>query len=228
VAIRIIAYERAQKKYCNSTQSKTYTFRVLRLLIVSTLAMVTLVAACSSPATISTVTAPTSPAPVVSTSTAQTANTQTQATTTTATPHTSTALTSSTTTNTGGPGTGTASTTTVAGYTIKVIFKGSTTVTLNVADLDGLPQLPVVADGKSYTGPTILSMIVKAGISSFTKVTVIGYTKGRLATAELELAKAELNDKMILRKTNQNTFSLASPDVAADSWIIDVTELKVE
>ena len=141
--------------------------------------------------------------------------------------------TSGTTTNAGtktgsGPGTGTANTTTVAGYSVKVTRAGSILATFSVADLDGLSQVSIRADGKDYSGPSILSILAAAGVTDFTKLTIDGYAKGRMATAELPVEKANINNNYMLRKTNQNTFSLASTDVPADSWIIDVEELRVE
>lgn len=144
-----------------------------------------------------------------------------------ANPETTTAT--STGTKTGsGSGTGTATPTTVAGYSIKVTQGGKTITTLSLDDIDKLATVTISADGKSYTGPTILSILSQAGISDFTKIIIMGYSKGRLATAELPVSKTNLNGKYILRKTNQNTYSLATPDVVADNWIIDVNELVIE
>jgi hypothetical protein len=152
-----------------------------------------------------------------------------------ATTPTSQTATTAPSTNTGtgtrtdaGPGTGNANTTTVSGYSVKVKKGGTTLATFSVADLDKLAAVSIKADGKDYAGPSILSILSQAGASDFRKVTIVGFTKGRLATAELPVTKANLNNNYVLRKTNQNTFSLASPDVQADSWIIDVEELRVE
>ena len=71
-------------------------------------------------------------------------------------------------------------------------------------------------------------MLIRAGIIDFTKITIVGFAKGRLATAELPVSKADLNDKYIVRRTNHNTYSLASPDVPSNNWIIDVNEFRIE
>jgi hypothetical protein len=91
-----------------------------------------------------------------------------------------------------------------------------------------MPAAAIKADGKDYTGPTIASILARAGISNFNKVIIAGYAKGRLATVELPVEKSAVNDQLIVRKTNQGTFSLASPNIKPDDWVIDVSELKVE
>jgi tungstate transport system substrate-binding protein len=134
-----------------------------------------------------------------------------------------------TTTKTGsGEGTGTATADVSSGYSVKITQGSQTLLDLSVADLDGLSAVNIVADGKDYSGPSLISLLNQAGITTFNKITIYGYSKGRVATAELVLTQAELTEQTILRKTNQNTFSMASPDIDADSWIIDVTEIKVE
>jgi hypothetical protein len=115
-----------------------------------------------------------------------------------------------------------------SGYYIKVSLNGQATAYYVLADLDKMPTVTISASGQSYTGPTISAIIAQAGIKDFTKVTVYGWAKGRLATASLLFNKADLNNNLILRPTNTNTYSMASPDVNSNSWIIDVNELKVE
>jgi tungstate transport system substrate-binding protein len=127
-----------------------------------------------------------------------------------------------------GEGTGTSTAEVSSGYTIKITQGSQTLLNLSVADLDGFPAVSITADGKDYSGPSLISLLNQAGITNFSKITIAGYSKGRVATAELALTQAELTEQTILRKTNQNTFSMASPDIDANSWVIDVTEIKVE
>ena len=119
-----------------------------------------------------------------------------------------------------------APTTLPPGY-IKVTFSGQTQ-TFSPADIDNIPAVNVTAEGKNYSGPTVLSLINKAGVTDFAKITINGYSKGRVATAALTLDKSQLNDQLILRKTNQGTYSLASSNIASGDWIIDVNEIDVE
>ena len=127
-----------------------------------------------------------------------------------------------------GTGTATATPATLAGYGITVKQNGKTLIFLSLSDIDKLATITISAEGASYAGPTILSILSQAGINDFAKVTIVGFAKGRLAMAELMVSKAELNNKYIVRRTNQNTYSLASPDVLSNNWIIDVDELRVE
>jgi hypothetical protein len=140
-----------------------------------------------------------------------------------------TSLLDTTKTKTGaGAGTGTTAASVPAGYGIKITQNGKTLLVLSLADIDKLTSVTVSANGSNYTGPTILSILSLAGVTSYSKVTIVGFTKQRLATAELPVAKADLNANYIVRRTNQNTYSLASPDVPFDNWVIDVNELRVE
>lgn len=143
--------------------------------------------------------------------------------------NTTTGISTSTKTKTGsGAGTGTATATSDSNYGIKVTQNGNTLLFLSLADIDNLATVTEDADGKSYTGPTILSILSLAGVDNFSQITIVGFSKGRLATAELPVAKSDLNSTYIVRKTNQNTYSLATPDVDSNSWIIDVNELRVQ
>jgi hypothetical protein len=111
---------------------------------------------------------------------------------------------------------------------LKVTKAGATLKSFSLSDIGALPTVNIVADGKNYTGPTLATLLTQAGVTSYSKITIKGYVKGRVATGELVVTKEEVNDKLILRSTNSNTYSLASPDIDADSWIIDVNELVVE
>ncbi len=100
--------------------------------------------------------------------------------------------------------------------------------TLKLADLTSLPQVKVTADSKEETGPTLLAVLGLAGIQDFSSVTAYGYTKGRVATAELTLNRSQINDQVVLDISNQGTAKLAGPNIPGNSWIIDVNKLVVK
>ncbi len=160
--------------------------------------------------------------------------TTTAATTSAATASATTAEPTATTTPTqtgSGPGTGTSTptaTTAAGAVLLKVTKAGAVLKNFSLGDVDKFPTVSIVADGKNYDGPTINTLLSQAGVTSFAKITIKGFVKGRMATAELVVAKENVNDKLILRRTNSATYSLASPDIDADSWIIDVNEIVVE
>ena len=121
------------------------------------------------------------------------------------------------TTNTFAPGT----------YAIVFIQGDKQLAALTIEDIKKLPQVAVTLEGKSESGPTFLSALSAAGVKDFNEVTVKGMTKGRIATAELTLKMAEINDKVILDISNQGTTKLAGENIPESKWIIDVSEVVV-
>ena len=224
MALKMMAHSRASGKYRNTNQSRTrnkQTFCLISTIIAFSLVMTVLATGCSSSKTTSN-TASTTSAPAVTTS-------STPATATNSTPAVTTTVGAPTTTGGGqGTGTHTPTTTTTAAVLLKVTKAGATLKGFSLAEVDKMPTVNIAADGKNYTGPTLATLLTQAGVTSYSKLTIKGWVKGRIATAELVVTKDEVNDKLILRRTNSDTYSLASPDIDADSWIIDVNELVVE
>lgn len=112
-------------------------------------------------------------------------------------------------------------------YAIKVFWNGQQVALLSFDDLLQLPQIDVVADGKPQEGPTLLSVLQLAGIREFSQVKASGLCRGRIASAELVLNRADITDEVILDKTNIGTTKLCGPDIPYNNWIIDVNELAV-
>jgi len=118
--------------------------------------------------------------------------------------------------------------TTEPGYLVKVTVKGAPAASLTIAQLQDLPKVSLDAYGKSEEGPTLLSALDLAGVKDFSKITISGLMKGRVASAELTLTRDQVTGTVILDFTNRGTVKLAGADIPEDNWIIDVTELKVE
>ena len=114
------------------------------------------------------------------------------------------------------------------GYSIQV-FRSETQVgSLTLAALSKLDTVKFTADGKNEEGPTLMSALALVGITGFDEITVYGFSKGRLATAEKTLKWSQINDKVILDFSNQGTCKLAGADIPSNDWIIDVTRLVVK
>jgi hypothetical protein len=113
-------------------------------------------------------------------------------------------------------------------YSIAVFSADSQVAAIKLDDLKNLPQVSVTADGRAQNGPTLLSVLGLAGIKDFSTITAFGYSKGRVATAELTLNKSQINDQIVLDLSNQGTAKLAGPDIPGNSWIIDVNKLVVK
>jgi len=114
------------------------------------------------------------------------------------------------------------------GYSISV-FRGQTQLgALTLADLSRLDKVKFTADGKSEEGPTLLSALGLLGITDFNTITIYGFTKGRLATAEQTYERSKINDKVVLDFSNQGTCKFAGADIPSGDWIIDVNKVVVQ
>lgn len=125
----------------------------------------------------------------------------------------------------GGSGTANNSST---GYTIKIFSNDTQIASLSLNDLLALPQVNVTADGKDQQGPTLLSALALANITSFSQITATGLTQGRIAEAVLTLNRSEIDDQVILDITNSGTSKLCGPNISFDSWIRDINKLVVK
>jgi hypothetical protein len=114
------------------------------------------------------------------------------------------------------------------GYSIAVFSNDKQLGSLTLDQLSKLKKVTFTIEGKDEEGPTVLSALKLLSINDFTEITFYGYSKGRLATAELKLTKTQVNDKVILDFSNQGTAKLASPDIPSNNWVIDVTKIAVK
>jgi len=113
-------------------------------------------------------------------------------------------------------------------YSIEIIQNGQHVTDVTLSQLHTLPEVSFTAIEKTQTGPTLLSVLQFAGITEFSKVTVSGLSKGRVATAEKELNRTDIDDQVILEFNNQGKTKLAAPSIPDSDWIIDVEAIEVE
>jgi hypothetical protein len=111
---------------------------------------------------------------------------------------------------------------------LAIVHQGNRIAELRLADLQRLPQASIILDGKKQSGPSVSAVLENLGISSFDMVTVVGKTKGRLASRELRLRKDQLTDAVLFDLTNRGTAKLVSPDLPSELWIVDAGEVIVE
>lgn len=123
-----------------------------------------------------------------------------------------------------------ASTAKTGGYSLKIFFNDKQVASFSLDDLRALPQLTLTVKeaDKVQQGPSLLSVINAAGITDFSQVTVSGWAKQKIATAEAVLKKAQLNDRVILDITGRNATKLADGDMSFNDWIIDLEKLVVK
>ena len=133
----------------------------------------------------------------------------------------------------GGAGTGsvvaTTTTGTISAYQIAVYKDGTRIGSLTLDQLHSLPTVTFTkSTGETELGPTLTSALALLGITDFTNVTVDGYSKGRVATAELILQSSEVTPYTILSFNKQGKTKLAGKSIPENNWIIDVSALRVK
>jgi hypothetical protein len=114
------------------------------------------------------------------------------------------------------------------GYFISVVLNDKQTATLSPVDLAKLSQVKQTVGGTEETGPTLLSALASIGINDFTQITIYGFTKGRVATAELTLTRAQVTDNVILALVARGTVKLTGTDIGADKAVVDVNKMVVK
>ena len=115
-----------------------------------------------------------------------------------------------------------------SGYAIKIFVNDTQVASLSLNDLLNLPQVNVTAADRAQQGPSLLSALALANVTSFSKITATGLTQGRIAEAVLTLNRSEIDDKVILDITNSGTSKLCGPNISFDSWIRDINKLVVK
>jgi hypothetical protein len=95
----------------------------------------------------------------------------------------------------------------------------------DLAALQALPQVdvktPQSAGDQVQTGPTVRSVLDKAGVAAVTQLRVEGRDPAQT------LSGADLDGRPILDVTNRGTVKLAGADLTTDRWVRDVTALVV-
>jgi hypothetical protein len=113
-------------------------------------------------------------------------------------------------------------------YSVEITLNDQHVADVTLSQLHTLPEVSFTANEKTQTGPTLLSVLQYAGITEFSQVKVSGWSKGRVATAELPLDKADITDQVILEFNNQGKTKLAAPTIPDSDWIVDVEAIEVE
>ncbi len=123
---------------------------------------------------------------------------------------------------------GSSATSSPSGYSIAILVGDKQTATLTVAELAKLPQVKQTVGNTEETGPTLLSALASVGVNDFTQLTVYGFSKGRVATAELDLTRAQVTDNVMLALVARGTAKLTGTDIGANRAIVDVNKIVVK
>lgn len=105
---------------------------------------------------------------------------------------------------------------------LQLVKPDGSTAQLAVSDLKAMTQAQVSSGGQTQSGPRLLDVLQKAGITSFQSVTFSGSGK------TLTLTKEQVTNDTILTLANDNTVGLADANLPAGQWLSTVVEVTVK
>lgn len=111
-------------------------------------------------------------------------------------------------------------------YHVTVSQDDRAVASYDLAALQALGVKQVIADGKKQSGPTLASVLAKAGVTGYTQVEIIG--PGTDDSGHLILQRASITSDVLLAVSNRGTVKVTSPNIPKDKWVRDVTELVVQ
>lgn len=114
------------------------------------------------------------------------------------------------------------------GYAVQVIKDEKTIKWITLADFEAMAQVTIEVNDDTETGPLFSYVLDFAGVSDYEILTITGYSKGRIASAEIMLTPAQVHDGVVMDLTNSGTVKLAATDIPKNDWIRDVEQIIVE
>lgn len=108
-------------------------------------------------------------------------------------------------------------------YTLNIQSGGKMVKSYKIEDIKKMSTKSIEVDGKTETGPALLTILNDCGISEFSKVTFKG-----IANDSLSLSKDKIDGDVLLDIANRGTVKLACKSVPKKDWIKDIVEINVE
>jgi hypothetical protein len=111
-------------------------------------------------------------------------------------------------------------------YSIAFYLNGKQMEALTIDDLLKLDQITIDINGSPQNGPTLLSVLKRAGIDDFSELTAYGMSRGRLATAETMLKREQVDDTVMLDMNKRGKCKLCGANIPQSNWIIDIEKIE--
>jgi hypothetical protein len=105
---------------------------------------------------------------------------------------------------------------------LQVTLANGSSVTLSAADLQALPAAQVSLNGSTLSGPKLLDVLQKAGVSDFQNVTL------KSSASSVTLTKDQVSADTILAVSTDGSLSLAAPGLAQDQQVSGITAVQVQ
>ena len=110
-------------------------------------------------------------------------------------------------------------------YRVRITRGGRELASFDLSALKAIGMQKVVVQGGSEEGPRLLDVLRKAGVASFSALTVLGaatHDKGRL-----DIAAADIGTDTVLAVAKRGTVKIAGPKIPHDKRVRDVKEIQV-
>jgi hypothetical protein len=105
-------------------------------------------------------------------------------------------------------------------YLVKVTCDGKVLKKYSIEDIKKMPASSIKIDGKTETGPTLMSLLTKAGIKKYTKITLKGMAKDSMT-----LQKKQIDKFTVLDISNRGTIKYSSKTIEKSKWVKDIVEI---
>ena len=110
-------------------------------------------------------------------------------------------------------------------YRVTVARDGSVAAAFDLDALRKLPARKVVMQGQEQQGPSLLSLLDKAGINSFDQVRVLGM--GVRDDGVIVLKASQIDEDVLLDVAERGTTKLCGPRIAWADRVRDVQRIEV-
>ena len=109
-----------------------------------------------------------------------------------------------------------------SGYAIDIYLNDLQLGSIKLHDLQKLKQVSFDANGKTGTGPTLISVLGLDSLNKFNSVTVYG------VSSQLTLQTAQVNNNVLFNIKDQGDVDLVDSNTSSNTWITGVTKISVK
>jgi hypothetical protein len=110
-------------------------------------------------------------------------------------------------------------------YRVQVTRDGRSLASYTLDELEAMPQRSVRMQDKAEKGPSLLTVLERAGVAEFASVAISG--EGVRDDGQIELARDLVDDDVLLDIAGRGTTKLCGPDIDQGDWVRDVSMLAV-
>jgi len=110
-------------------------------------------------------------------------------------------------------------------YRVRVTRDGRELASFDIAQLQAVGSKTVTVQGGVEQGPPLLDVLKRAGVTTFSAVTILG--SGQRDSGRLVLVSADVGPDTVLDVAKRGTVKVAGPAIPRDKRVRDVMEIQV-